>query len=110
MNDKTNRLSKYDYFMKRYTQAKDSGNKRKADYYASRILQLRKVGQVPLTNAEKGSRIKMHFDALTEDERLVQMNLFIKRMASDGMTINQSVAFLTSIGLDSTEIAHACTF
>ena len=104
------RLSKYDYFMKRYTEAKDRGDSRKANYYATRINQLRKVGQVPLTKAEKQSRIKMHFDALTEGQRLIEMNKFITKMADQGMTINQSVAFLNSCGLDSTEIAHATTF
>ena len=110
MTNKTNRLSKYDYFMKRYTEAKENGNQRKADYYADRINQLRMAKQVPITDAEKQSRIKLHFDALSEGQRLEEMNKFIKKMADKGMTINQSVAFLTSCGLDSTEIAHATTF
>ena len=38
------------------------------------------------------------------------INKFITKMADQGMTINQSVAFLNSCGLDSTEIAHATTF
>ena len=130
MRNKKNRLSKYDYFMERYVQAKDAGNQRKADYYADRINQLRmgnnKVvtrgnvtrvgndlsihGKAPLSEADKKKRVKAHFDTLTESERIIQMNKFIKKMANDGMTINESVAFLNSCGLDSTEIAHATTF
>jgi|TARA_R110002020_G_scaffold474903_1_gene707887 hypothetical protein len=130
MRDKTNRLSKYDYFMKRFTEATDNGNKRKADYYADRINQLRMAKQEPITKgnvtrvgndlaihgkatlskADKKSRVKEHFDTLTEGDRITEMNKFIKQMADKGMTINQSVAFLNSCGLDSTEIAHATTF
>ena len=111
------RLSKKDYFTKRYNEAIANGMVGKAAYYEGRLNQLVvdnatwvTHNKAPLSEAEKQSRIKARFEALSEGDRLIAMNKFIKDMAAKGITINKAVAFLTSCGLDSTEISHATTF
>ena len=91
------------------------GNKRKADYFRSRLQQLgQSETKVTENDSAKESALRKCrkvFEGLNESERLHKANTIIKKACANGFSVNQAIAFLKEAKVMSdTELMHSATF